>query len=251
MSKRGGVDGEQMLRAALFVTPFLLLHQSCFASALILQGAAPRHPLTARAVVILAETDSERRERLRQLFGDDAGKIAERTAPKKKESKPVDVQMLIEGMQRLEWGAVRLVDVDGSTGPLEASFEPVLEQSQLLSVRLDLPLGMLLEEDETREDNANPKIVVAELLEGGSARVGGLEVGDLLRATTAMSMAMSYPTWNLLLGGIGRPKFQKVLLETAGEPFEKIMQALGSNSVNAGGNGQVILFVERPCTKEI
>jgi hypothetical protein len=66
-----------------------------------------------------------------------------------------------------------------------------------------------------------------------------------------MSMAMSYPTWNLLLGGIGRPKFQKVLLETAGEPFEKIMQALGSNSVNAGGNGQVILFVERPSTKEI
>ena len=113
--RRGGVDGEQMLRAALFVTPFLLLHQSCFASALILQGAAPRHPLTARAVVILAETDSERRERLRQLFGDDAGKIAERTAPKKKESKPVDVQMLIEGMQRLEWGAVRLVDVDPET----------------------------------------------------------------------------------------------------------------------------------------
>jgi len=205
--------------------------------------------VTARSRrIVLAESDAERQERLRQLFGDDAAKIAERTAPKKSAAaaaEPAEIQMLIEGMQQLDWGAVRLVDVDMAPGPLEASFQPLLEKSSLLSARLELPLGMLLEEEASAAE-APPRLVVAELLKGGSAREGGLLEGDLLRATTAMSMAMSYPTWNLLLGGVGRPSFQKVLLPTENEPFEKVMQALGSNSQEAGGNGQVIIFIERP-----
>ena len=44
----------------------------------------------------------------------------------------------------------------------------------------------------------------------GSARNGGVMEGDMLRACTAVKMAMSYPTWNLLLGGVGKPQLQKV-----------------------------------------
>ena len=55
----------------------------------------------------------------------------------------------------------------------------------------------------------------------------------------------SYPTWNLIAGGIGRPKLQKVLFPTQGEPFEKLMAAIGSNSRVQQGNDQCILLVER------
>ena len=228
--------------AALVLSPALLLRPTLSCRPTLVLARAPGSLLLERL-----PSEDERRERLRLLFGDDSLKIAERTLAMKTsaEAPAAEVQMLIEGMQPLDWGAVRLVDVDKAPGPLEASFEPLLKKkSQLLSVRLDLPLGMLLEEDAAGE-SVVATVVVAELLEGGSAREGGLQVGDLLRATTAMSMAMSYPTWNLLLGGVGRPSFQKVLLTTEGEPFEKIMQALGSNSVEAGGNGQVVLFIER------
>lgn len=198
-------------------------------------------------------TEEERRERLKLLFGDGASqKIAERTAAKKKAAaaeEAVEIQMLVEGMQQLDWGAVRLVDVAMTDGPLEASFEPLLDASRLLSVRLDMPLGMLLEEDggSTADDAAATLApVVGELLDGGSASSGGVCVGDLLRATTAVKMGMSYPTWQLMLGGVGKPKLQKVLYSTYNEPFETVMAALGSNSQQQQGNGQIILFLERP-----
>ena len=201
----------------------------------------------------IAMSEEERRKRLQQLFGEEASKIADRTAPKKKKAdEPArEIQMLVEGMQRLEWGAVRLVDVAMTPGPLEASFAPRLPDSDLLSVRLDMPLGMLLEEQAADEQsNADggsgpPSAVVAELLNDGSARTGGVQEGDVLRACTAVRMAMSYPTWNLLLGGVGKPSLQKVLFQADGESFETVMAALGSNSQTQQGNGQVILFLER------
>ena len=205
--------------------------------------------------VFLLEGEDERQARLKQLFGDqDAAKIAEQTGlstAARREAPQKDIQMLVEGIQELEWGGVRLIDVAMTDGPLEASFEPCLPGSRLLSVRLDMPLGMLLEEDATTMPGAEgtssmPLLVVAELLEDGSARKGGVQVGDLIRATTAVTMAMSYPTWNLIAGGIGRPKLQKILFSTQNEPFEKVMAALGSNAREQQGNGQVVLMLERP-----
>ena len=94
------------------------------------------------------DDEAARRERLRQLFGDDAAKsIAEQSRPEGKRSKrpsddevAAEIQMLIEGMQTLDWGQVRLIDVAMTDGPLEASFDPLLPDSSLLCVRIDMPL---------------------------------------------------------------------------------------------------------------
>ena len=202
--------------------------------------------------------ESEQLARLQQLFGNDAAKIAENTGNKPAvadEYDEVQMQMLVEGIQLLEWGAVRLVDVAMAEGPLEAALRPMLPNSQLLSVRLDMPLGMLLEEtdvpphnklqDEAVSVKPARAVVVAELLEGSSAAAGGVKEGDLIRATTAVKMAMSYPTWQLMMGGIGKPTLQKVLFPIEGQDFEAVMAALASNSKQQQGNGQVVLFIER------
>ena len=61
-----------------------------------------------------------------------------------------------------------------------------------------------------------------------------------------MTMQMSYPTWQLMMGGVGQPKMQKILFGAQGEPFEKVMAAIGSNAREQQGNGQVVLVLERP-----
>ena len=199
----------------------------------------------------MVTAEEERREKLAQLFGADAaGRIADQTseggskAPAAEEQ--VEIQLLQEGMQRLNWGTMRLVDVSMAPGPLEASFTPVLPAgtSQLLCVRLNMPLGMLIEEAEEGEAAAgNP--VVGELLDDSSAAAGGVAEGDVIRATTGVIMGMSYPTWQLMMGGVGKPSLQKVLMPTSGEPFEKTMAAIGSNAQAQQGNGQVVLVLER------
>ena len=153
---------------------------------------------------MMATAEEERREKLAQLFGTDAAsRIAEQTSESGSKTaafeEEVEIQMLQEGMQQLSWGAIRLVDVSMAPGPLEASFVPVLPDgtSQLLCVRLDMPLGMLIEEAEEGEAAAgNP--VVGELLEDSSAAAGGVAEGDVIRATTGVIMGMSYPTWQLM-----------------------------------------------------
>ena len=57
---------------------------------------------------------------------------------------------------------------------------------------------------------------------------------------------MTDPTWQLMMGGIGQPKLQKMLFATQDEPFEKVMAAIASNAREQQGNGQVVLVLERP-----
>ena len=54
-----------------------------------------------------------------------------------------EIQMLVEGMQRLDWGAIRLIDVDMAPGPLELSVAPLLSDSTLLCCRLEVALPVL------------------------------------------------------------------------------------------------------------
>lgn len=208
-----------------------------------------------------ASSDKERRERLGQLIGEDsANRIVPLSAREKAEN--IEVQMLSNGLQKLDWGETRMVDVEMAPGPLEISLQPILSFSELLAVRLDMPLGLLLEEgdvaagsssedtDATPKLRATPAVVVADLLEG-SAEDGGVRRGDLVRATTAISMAMSYPAWQLLMGGVGRPTLQKIILPTLGQPFDAVLAAITSNSREQQGNGQVILLLERAHADEV
>ena len=184
---------------------------------------------------------AQRRQNLKDLFGEQAAdNLAPLTPGERAEAQIDEILMLQEGMQSLSWGGLRLVDVDMAPGPLELALEPLESGSTLLCARLDMPLGLLLEEE------AASDVRVIELLDGGSAAAGGVRVGDALRGMTAVTMGMSYPTWQLMLGGVGTPKLQKMLIPVDAKlPFEQVMAALGSNAREAQGNGQVVLLLER------
>lgn len=200
-----------------------------------------------------AVTETERGDYLKQLYGDAAGaKIGERQAPPPPppSADEPDIAMLQDGMQGLGWGQTRLVDVDMAVGPLELTLEPLLNGSRLLAVRLEMPLGMVLEEDAPVPSKAVAAPVVVDLLEEGTARVGGIRLGDVVRATTYMTMGVRYETWQLMLGGGGTPALQKALMPTANQDFEQVLLAIASNSRTERGNGQIVLLVERPAARE-
>ena len=209
--------------------------------------AATAAPRTTRVLAAAPQPSSEeeRLERLRQLFGP---QTAEKLTPRRPEPEPEpEVAMLKDGMQQLSWGAVRLVDVAMAAGPLEMSLQPLLSRSQLHCVRLEQPLGLLLEqESQAEQGSASAAVVVVDVLDEGSARGGGVLRGDLVRAVTGLTMAMSYPAWQVMLGGVGKPSLQKVLVAADGKPLEYVLSALASNSPEQQGNGQVILLLERP-----
>lgn len=104
-----------------------------------------------RGVIVALDEDAQRREKLRLLFGE---LTADRLAPAKPSASDPEFIRLVEGMQQLKWGATKLVDVSMALGPLEISLKPLLPEgeSQLFCVRLDMPLGMVFEE-ETADDN--------------------------------------------------------------------------------------------------
>ena len=63
------------------------------------------HTPWRRGVAVMLEpppSEEERRKRLQQLFGEDASKIADRTATKKvaADEPAREIQMLVEGMQQ-------------------------------------------------------------------------------------------------------------------------------------------------------
>ena len=80
--------------------------------------------------------------------------------------------------------------------------------------------------------------------EGGNGEQAGVKVGDLLRACTACQMTMEQPTWQLLAGGIGRPKTTRMMFSTDGKAFEEVMDAVASNAMDPESRN-VWLVVER------
>ena len=159
--------------------------------------AVPRVP-----TVVMQRSDAERRDQLRQLFGKKAADdLVPLTSRERAEADAQEVQMLQDGPQELEWGAVRLVDVDMADGPLELALQPLLAgPSQLLCLRLDMPLGMALEEsgdggDGGDEDASQARqIVVTELLDSGSARGGGVEAAACPRTVHVLYRRTSCDT---------------------------------------------------------
>ena len=89
------------------------------------------------------------------------------------------------------------------------------------------------------------RTVPAHLLRHRSPIAGRAQVGDLVRATTYVTMGMSYPAWQLMLDGVGKPTLLKSVLAAEKASFETVLAAIGSNGQEAQGNGQVVLFVER------
>ena len=121
--------------------------------------------------------------------------------------------------------------------------------SELLRFDLPLPMGMVIEvcdeedgEEEEVEVYAQSRVRVGEVLDGGSAVTGGVKAGDIVRAVTAVQMKMDQPLWQLVGGGIGRPKAVRFMYTTDGKPFEEVMGAIQSNNQDAGGRPAVVVI---------
>lgn len=206
-------------------------------------------------IVMEARSEEERRQLLAKLYPNE--QLSPKDRPRANEPQP----MSDDGVLAQPWGPLALVDVNGAEGPLTGVFRPLCAggASRLLVLRMVMPLGLLLEE------TAPGRFEAVEVVEEGGA-YGKVQPGDILRATTCVRMAMSYPAWQVVLGGVGRPTAQKLLLQLspAGDqgapadggvgravPFEEMMAAIQSNAQNSpGGNGQIILLVERPASPD-
>lgn len=73
---------------------------------------------------------------------------------------------------------------------------------------------------------------VDEVGEGSNGELAGVKVGDILRACTACQVSMDMPTWQLMAGGIGRPKTSRMMWSVDGKVFEEVMEALISNTMD-------------------
>jgi hypothetical protein len=63
-------------------------------------------------------------------------------------------------------------------------------------------------------------------------------------------MQMTYPTANLLLGGVGRPALKRVALPTSGRPFAWVRDALRSNTELQGNTATLVLERRGELTSE-
>ena len=138
---------------------------------------------------------------------------------------------------------------DWSVEDTECFFEPRSDGSaQLIKFEVEVPCGVILQESD--DAGGRPIVVVGAVGEGSNAEAAGLRPGDILRATSAVRQQMEMPTWQLLGGGIGRPKtfrfiFGADLDAKPARDFEEVLGAVGSNRLDPQGR-PAILVVERP-----
>jgi len=121
---------------------------------------------------------------------------------------------------------------------------PRLQRQQLPSYALELPLAL------GGAAGYVPGIDVATVAQEQEPAVlmqdeaAGIRVGDCLRATSACQVTMEQPTWQLLAGGIGRPKTTRMMFSTDNKMFEEVMDAIASNAMDPESR-DVWLVVER------
>ena len=118
--------------------------------------------------------------------------------------------------------------------------------SRLVRATMRSPLGIVFED-------VDGDIVVAEFYDESDLgpRGRGIKIGDVLRATSAMTPTMEYPKLNVIGGGVGRPGWRRVMYTCAcardgnldDVTFDQAMKAIGSNA--KAGDYDVALVFER------
>lgn len=112
----------------------------------------------------------------------------------------------------------------------------VQDEVELLAMPLSKPLGAVLAEQKGR-------IVVEKMVDGSNAALGGLQVGDVIRGTTARSKEDVKET---RAGSGGRAKQDYwgalVLLNADGQSFDTVMAAINSSKC---ASCDITLIVER------
>jgi hypothetical protein len=115
--------------------------------------------------------------------------------------------------------------------------------SRIIAFQAPLPLGIVLGQDEQLPVNQRPTTIDV-VAKGGNGEAAGIRIGDCLRATSACQVTMEQPTWQLLAGGIGRPKTTRMMFSTDNKMFEEVMDAIASNAMDPESR-DVWLVVER------
>jgi hypothetical protein len=110
--------------------------------------------------------------------------------------------------------------------------------SFITTVEAPLPLGILLGECD------DGSIAIDEVAASGHGARAGLRPTDLIRALTACQMEMEFPTWQLLAGGIGRPKTKRFMYSADDQPLSAVMAAVASNRMDPERR-PVLLVIER------
>jgi hypothetical protein len=121
---------------------------------------------------------------------------------------------------------VPILKPDGTTMIERCTFNPIhpIDTSYISVIECNVPLGILIglveptitsaEEGSTSNNNPRsdrPYIVIDDIAANSHGDKSELQVGDILHACTACRVDMELPTWQLLLGGIGRPKTNRYM----------------------------------------
>ena len=214
---------------------------------------------------VRARAAGESRDTASTLFDEAARLRAEVDALEADEDLPVSAG-IVDGKTRkdarkeAELQALRRLTInlpiskpDFSVVDEDVEFVPALPlgTSELIKLSAPLPLGLILEQG---GDNCvtNDSMVavseftwVAEVAEGSNADAVGVQEGDILRACSAVKIQMEMPTWQLLGGGIGRPRPFRFIYSVDRRPFEEVMEAVGSNRMDPEAR-DALLVLERP-----
>jgi len=158
---------------------------------------------------------------------------------KGKQKQEEEQQAVLRGKEemRLRYSAeVPILKGDGSVEMERCDFSPRLKSedgrlSRIIAVQSNLPFGLILGQSEEMPGLTT----VDDIAKGSSGELAGVKIGDLLRACTSCQMTMELPTWQLIGGGIGRPKTTRMMFSTDGKVFEEVMGAMVSNSMDPQG----------------
>jgi hypothetical protein len=144
-------------------------------------------------------------------------------------------EQALEQIKRERYSAlVPILKPDGSTSEERCEFMPRWREdcvSFICIVESELPIGVILGESELF-----PGFVSVDDV--------GLQVGDLVQAFTACRMEMDRPSWQLMVGGIGRPRTVRFMYSADNRPFEEVLNAVGSNRMDPQAR-PVLIVVER------
>jgi len=146
--------------------------------------------------------------------------------------------------QRERYSAVvPILKPDGTVVDERCDFAPRHRDgaSYITTCLASLPLGIILGESE----DFVACTVIDEVAEGSNGQAAGLEEGDIVRAFTACQMTMETPTWQIIAGGIGIPKIKRFMFSADGQPFETVMEAVGSNRQDPEERPMVIVIERR------
>jgi hypothetical protein len=206
--------------------------------------AHPKHSSVVRTSRFLASQDEaerlkEQAKRLREEINafEQMKETTERDAVSKREKELAEQR----AQRELLSAVVPILKPDGSTQETEITFPPFHPDDSFITVcEANLPLGLILGES---EDFA-AAVVVDEVAEQSNGEIADVRVGDIVRAFTACKMQMEQPAWQLIAGGIGRPKTFRFMYSVDNRPFEEVMEAVASNRFDPEGR-PVLLVLER------